>query len=459
MIGARFGQTGRRSGEESPLRRWSRKVAILILACGVTAPAAPSGQAVAAQEPLISNVFIDTELRQALQDIGLQAQMPIIAGPTVTGLVTADLIDVPLVQALDIVLAGTEFRAARLDGYWLVYDADPQSPGFRRVSRTEVVELDHISGTSLEQLLPQVYRPFVNIDKTSSLVVVQADSSLGAEIVRTIERVDVPRRHVLLDARVVVIEQSRLKNIGFEWTWPGAEAGAFTGKDLDGVWPWQLGIGLSTGEEFTNALMLNLDLLKQNDEASILSSPQVVSQSGKSAEIKVATEEYFKITTNGIYERLQLEKIETGTTLNITPVVGDEGTITLDVAAEVSDVIARGSDNLPVVNRRTAQSTIRLQDGGTAAIAGLLATRQRQAEARVPILGSLPLVGALFRKHEGQNVSKQLAIFITARLLTDDGEMLAAADLAPRPVPLVDEGDFRWGVRQALDLLHGEGGR
>jgi type II secretory pathway component GspD/PulD (secretin) len=353
-------------------------------------------------------------------------------------------------------LAGTEYRAARQPGYWLVYDADPGSPGFQRVSRTEVVELDHIGGASLENLLPDVYRPFVNIDTASSLVVVQADSALGREIVTTIERVDVPRRHVLLDARVVVIEQSRLNNIGFEWTWPSAEAGTYTSKALDGTWPWELGIGLSTGAEFTDALMLNLDLLKQNDEASILSSPQVVSQSGKSAEIKVATEEYFKITTEGIYERLQLEKIETGTTLNITPVVGDEGTITLEVSAEVSDVIARGSDNLPVVNRRTAQSTIRLEDGGTAAIAGLLAARQRQGQSRVPILGSLPLLGTLFRKNENQNVSKQLAIFITARLLQDQQDMLAAGETTPRPVPLVDEDAFRDRVRQSLERLYEE---
>ncbi len=117
-------------------------------------------------------------------------------------------------------------------------------------------------------------------------------------------------------------------------------------------------------------------MLTPNNEATIIASPQVLAQDGKEAEIKVTTEEYFQITAEaGAFLRADLEKIETGTILRITPQVGPNGELTLDMNIEVSDVIARGEENLPVVSRRTARSTIQIENGGTAAVAGLVDTR------------------------------------------------------------------------------------
>ncbi len=410
------------------------------------------GQPPATTQPRISNVFLETDLRQALQDISLQAGTPVIAGPRADGLVTADLMDVPLERALEIVLAGTECKFIRRAGYYLVYHGAAGNPIYGEVAEPRVMQLDHISGGNLAALLPQPYRPYVSVDTDANIAVILADSSLGHTILQTIEDIDVARRHVMLDARVVVLEQGDVYDLGVDWQLPSVEGGVRSDKDLDGSWPWRLDVGLALDGELTQSLLLDLELLDQNDEATVLSSPQVVAQSGKPAEIKVATEEYFKITTEGIYERLRLEKIETGTHLTILPQIGDRDQITLEVSAEVSDVIARGTDNLPVVNRRSAQSTLRLEDGGTAAIAGLLATRERKTDRGIPILSSLPLVGGLFSKSDGTQISKQLAIFITARLIPEDtGKVLAPPDTTGR-VALVREDAFR---RELEAILRG----
>ena len=124
----------------------------------------------------------------------------------------------------------------------------------------------------------------------------------------------IPRKHIMLDARVVVLERADLLDFGAEWKLPTVTAGGVVGDALG--FPWALQIGYTPGREFTNALSLTLNLLTQNDEATIIASPQVLAQDGKEAEIKVTTEEYFQIATEeGPYIRSDLEKIETGTIL------------------------------------------------------------------------------------------------------------------------------------------------
>ena len=110
-----------------------------------------------------------------------------------------------------------------------------------------------------------------------------------------------------------------------------------------------------------------------------------MAEDGKKAQIKVTTAEYFQLNVpQGTYVQSELQQIETGTILNITPRIGVNGDLTLDMNIEVSDVIARGEQNLPVVSRRTAQSTVRIHDGGTAAIAGLMDTRSQLGRAGIP---------------------------------------------------------------------------
>jgi type II secretory pathway component GspD/PulD (secretin) len=186
------------------------------------------------------------------------------------------------------------------------------------------------------------------------------------EIESDITAIDTPRKHIMLDARVVALESSDLLNFGGQWTMHTLNAGTALGDAVK--WPWALEIGYSPDRDFTNALSLTLNLLSQNNQATIIASPQVLAQDGKEADIKATTEEYFPISaSNGTFVNTNLEKIETGTILKITPQIGADGDITLDMDIEVSDVIARGSQNLPVVSRRTAHSTVQLQDGGTAA--------------------------------------------------------------------------------------------
>jgi len=418
------------------------------------------------KQPLVSNVFVDTDLRQALQDIGSQVSVIIVPDESVTGQVTCKLENVPLDKALEIVLAGTGFVVKKTPDYYLVCSVDPKAASFSLVSETRLVKLNYIKADAAVKLLSTGFRDYVQADTLSNTVSITARPAVVERIAADLKRFDRPVRHVMLDARVVVMERADLLNLGVQWEWPQISAGAFTDSAHHGLergtqpeWPWGVRIGYTPDQEFTNALLLTLNLLVQNDDATVVASPQVLAQDGQQAEIKVVTEECFKITSpSAYYVQFQLEKISTGTTLTITPRIGDNNEITLEMTTEVSDVIARGADNLPIVTRRTTKNTVRIEDGGTAAVAGLMDNRTRISKAKAPGLGDIPIFGELFRNTKDERSARQVAVFVTARLISETDKLVSQAVGTTIPIEPVGE-EFKIALKEALSNLKATGGR
>lgn len=411
-------------------------------------------------QPLVTNMFYDTSVRQALSDISAQTGVIILPDISVQGIVTCELQDIPLQQALRIVLSSGNFVFRQMDGYILVGSADSESPSFSMLSETRRMKMNCIKAEEAVKMLLEPMQKYASTNATSNTVSVTAPPLLLERIVSDLRLFDQPSRHVMLDARVVAMQRRDLLNLGVQWDWPTISAGIFSDSEHHGGgseervhWPWGIQVGYTPGKEFTNSLQLTLNLLTQNDEATVTSSPQLMAQDGQESEIKVATEEYFKITQeSAYYTRFELETIETGTTLTITPRIGDNNEITLDISAEVSDVIARGEDNLPVVTRRTTKNTVRLEDGGTAAIAGLIDSRTQIQKHRAPGLAGIPIFGQLFRNSAGYKSSRQVAVFVTARLMPEQGLVRQEPVEERTPIEPVGE-EFRAALQEALSTL------
>jgi len=457
----------------SPVSRLSRLfVAALVLSAGLLL-AAPSPAPAVDMGVRVTNSFYDTDLRQALTDLSLDAGISIIAGPDVSGFVTCELLDVPLQQALDMLLAGTGFLVVDRGQFLLVTSGDPESPSFLELSESELVKVNYATSEDIYNMLPPPMRKYVHLNATQNTLSVLAPPQLVARITREIRKLDQPQKHVQLDAMIVAMQQQDLLNLGIQWGFPSVSVGAFTNDAVarygfvDGEsvnlnmfglqWPWGAQIGYTPGREFTAALTMQLNMLAQNEDATIIASPQVVAQDGKEARIEVITEEYFEILTQGIYTNSKLEKIDSGTILSIKPLVSDTGEITLEIGTEVSDVVSRRSTNeLPTVTRRKANTTVRIKDGGTVAIAGLLDNRSLIKDEKVPGFGDVPIAGGLFKNNGGIQSQKQVAVFITARLLDAPGDQAEQKPI-PRPAlsPISEEA-FRPLLQDALNRVKRE---
>lgn len=409
---------------------------------------------------LISNIFVDTDLRQALQDIATQAKVTIVPEQSVGGMISAELKNVSLSTALDIVLAGTGFAVKKFPDYYLVYSPDSKSPAFRQVSQGKVVALDYVQSETVTRLLSPVYKEYVQSDPKANKVFITATEPMLSKIVADIRLMDQPPGHVMLEARVVVMEENQMLNLGLKWDWPQIRAGMYTNSDIYGVglpgpdWPWGVRIGYTPGKEFTNSLLLTLNLLAENGDASIVSNPQIMAQDGRESQIKVTTDEYFQILTTGLYAtNAQLEKIESGTIMSITPRLSAGNQVTLDILVEVSDVVSRGENNLPVVSRRSAKSTVRIQNGGTAAIGGLMDTRIQNSQTSTPGLGQIPLLGRLFSSDNNRASLKQMAVFITATTVEERPPETAAPARTRRAIAPVKAEEFKKALKEALERI------
>ncbi len=555
----------------------SMNVVRALLVCAATLCATETS---AQEEPVVDNVFFQSDLREAIEDVAAQAGVNIIADPTVQGVVSVTIENSTVERALDLLLAGTEFQVQETPDYYLVYSADASSELLTEVSETQVVKLQHVSpdtartllpaplqqyvrydtgsstrvvvtaprnilarilsdleridqgngetifmtlehsgaeqarallpenlqvftrvdttrnivaitaperatsvivshltrvdepgpalsletanvfetqfiklnhvtSASMLNLLPNTVADYVRADEVSNAISISAPDHIARRIISNIRTVDVPRRHIMLEARIVVMDRADSLNFGGNLSFPQVQAG-FNQSSVGGT-QYDISVGYLQTRTFTNALNLTLNLLSQNDEATIVANPKVLAQDGIPAEIKVTTEEYLQISAddNGVV-RGQLEQIETGTILSITPQVGVNGSMTLDMNLEVSDVVSRGAQGLPVVSRRTAKSTVQLESGGTAAVAGLVDSRTQMRSEGLPGSHQLPLLGRGFRTDTLRHNARQVAIFVTATLVDANGNRLDGAPTGSSPAANVDEELYRLELLTAL---------
>jgi hypothetical protein len=421
--------------------------------------------------PLISNTFVDNDLpTEVLPAIATQAGISIIPDETVSGMITADLQDVPLDTALEIVLAGTPYIVKKTPYYYLVCSGGIKDTMFADVSETRRLRMNYITSEAAVGLLATPFRDYAQSElgptgTDTYTVVVTAPPKLMNRIISDLEQIDRPLSQILLDARIVVMEKGDLLNLGIEWGWPKIQAGMFSSdhygggdpdRDFGGESPWGIQIGYTPDGLFTSSLELTLNLLAQNGEATILTKPQVLAQDGKESKIEVTTEEYYMLTapelTGSFYTRTELQEIKSGTMLTITPHLGDNNDITLRVAVEVSESIPRGrGSDLPVVTRRKAENNVTIKDGGTVALAGLTENRTRKDLRRTPGLSALPLIGGLFKNTNSENSTREIAVFVTARLVSNTGQTVEFTQPSEIPAPIQPAGDdFRARLRESL---------
>lgn len=367
-------------------------------------PLGPQGYA------LVSNVFYDTDIRQALSDVAAQTGAIIIPDESVMGFVTLDLQDVPLERTLGLILMPGGYIYAEIEpGVYLVTSPDPSAPSFPRIARTEIVELDYIDSRELARLLPDMYTRFVKFDEVGNRVVVTAPQELLEATVTQIKSLDTPRLQIMIECLVVETSREALRD--FQLSLQGRHVGVETGT------------GLITYVDQAEQLLHQLLWMVGERKAVIRANPRVVAQEGQEASVKVAVQQYFQIISGRVgWEYVRLESIEAAIGLTILPrVAAGDRKVTCTIVPEVGDVTGVGPNNLPIITKRTAESTVRIADGQVIAIGGLLQEVVREERRKIPLLGDLPIIGSLFRSTSTHHQQREIVIFIVPHILDEAG--------------------------------------
>jgi type II secretory pathway component GspD/PulD (secretin) len=391
-------------------------------------------QAQAGGMPLVSNSFFNTDVRQALADIAADAGVTILQDDTVIGYVNLDLKDTPLDRALRLMLMPLGLVYQEIEpGVWLVTAPDPKARSFPLIARRQVVPLTYVDPDRLLRLLPERFTPFVRVDADGRRVLVEAPQDMLQEVVDLIRSLDRKPGQVLIEALVLEANAATLSQ------WAPTLAGSHLSGDIGGgIFNYQSnprnlpGSGGSSTTTTTPTTLYptpgnivgSLQMLLQSNQATLRANPRVIAPDGKPAEIEVGTQQYFSLLTgSAVYAYTRLERVDATIKLTISPrILPETGEIICDIEPSVADVVGQGTGGLPVITMRRAKSSIRLKDGQGIVIGGLLQETTSRSEAKLPVLGDIPLIGKLFRSSTAQRTKRDILFLISPHLLDDNGQ-------------------------------------
>jgi MSHA biogenesis protein MshL len=210
----------------------------------------------------------------------------------------------------------------------------------------------------------------------------------------------------------------------------GVTGGLIVQTPTSGTPPGAPGVQVRLQRTNTQAI---IDALSQQGELKVISKPRLRTLNNQPSVVRVGqdlpvfistktTQSSGTATTTDISETIQT--ITVGTVLSITPQVSDDGLITLDITPAVSrlvrtDTSATGNTNAPVIDIRQASSIVRVRDGATVVMGGLVQNSTSTTTRKVPFLGSIPLLGKLFSGKYDTSERTELIFFVTPHVVND----------------------------------------
>lgn len=388
-------------------------------------------QASESSSPVLITEFLeDTDIRQALQAIASQAEVSLIVDEQVTGFVTATIEDAEFEAALKTLLLPLGLIYSKVsEKEYLVGLADPETALFARMSERINFQPMHIPPTELIALLSDKERQFARAVDDRNYVLIQAPAELANSIAAQLQTFDTPIPQVELEAIVCVISPDQGFRSGLDW----GHAVTLNGSDILNVGLQGLafnGVGSVAGASnaFADFAVTSafVQLLAQEGYLAIRAAPRVTARDGDQAQIKITRESFFSTQpqSDNNFFRQDIQQVEAGIELDITPIVrGNNITMRID-KAEVSEDIRTSSINtditenpFPSINRRTVSTTVHVKDGETIVIGGLVQRQTVDRIAQIPVLGSLPGIGRMFQTIEQTQQDAEVVIFISPKLV------------------------------------------
>jgi type II secretory pathway component GspD/PulD (secretin) len=184
--------------------------------------------------------------------------------------------------------------------------------------------------------------------------------------------------------------------------------------------PGSIEHGISFIYDVTNLLessfLLNLQALVENNFAKIATNPHITVNNGDTAQINISENKFIQLQTasiNGI--STQLQEINTGIKLGVTPNMTSDSIIHLNFSGEVSEFMPNNNDGTYTVESNTVQTNVDLQNGETLIVGGLIREEKVKQTAGVPFLSRIPIIGLLFKRQSKNKTFVETVIYITAR--------------------------------------------
>jgi general secretion pathway protein D len=295
----------------------------------------------------------------------------------------------------------------------------------------------------------------IQADPTTNSLIITAPDPQYRQLRAVIEQLDSRRAQVFVESLIAEVNTDKAAEFGIQWQGPLGQAGdsvigflgtnfgaagnnilnlstqGLSGLSASGVTP---GTGLNFGavqrSNGVYALGFLARALEQTGSGNILSTPNLLTLDNEEAKIVIGqnvpfiTGRYTNAGTGntGIVNPFQtIERKDVGLTLRVRPQISENGTVKLLISQEVSSVQASSVNSASgiITNKRSFDSTVLVEDGGIVVLGGLLQDEYADNEEKVPLLGSLPFIGNLFKSQSRTRKKTNLMIFMRPVVVRD----------------------------------------
>ena len=430
--------------------------------------------------------FQDIETRAVLQLLAETSGRNIVVSDTVQGNVTLRLRNVPWDQALDIVMTtkGLDMRqngnviivapaeeiAARetadLEAKQAISELEPLYSEFLQVNYAKASDLASLisgeGGTGGNALLSD--RGSIAVDDRTNTLLVQDTAERLQDIRRLVTTLDVPIKQVLIESRIVVVNDDFSRDLGIRLGVSGYGddpasgefiAGTGTGvgaNNMVSTWTDNMldGDPLTDGQfeypqltdrynvnvpiadaagRFALAILdgdflidLELTALEAEGRGEIVSTPRVITANQKEAIIEQGVEIPYQQSASSGATTIQFKKAVLS--LTVTPQITPDNNIIMDLRVHkdnVGDIVSTGGlgGTVPSIDTRSVETQVLVADGQTVVLGGIYETERRETIKKVPFLGDIPFLGAMFRSKQRVDNKAELLIFVTPRILEE----------------------------------------
>jgi general secretion pathway protein D len=317
-------------------------------------------------------------------------------------------------------------------------------------------------------------------DVPTNALIITAPPKLMKSLMTVIDKLDIRRAQVKVEAMIVEVDINKSSNLGVQWLLDGGNSLGYGVVNLPGTGTsivdlavaaltassggltsstttaatgttGTTGAGISsstigTGATFAigkynsntgKGFAALVQALRSDASSNIISTPTIITMNNEEAEVKVTQEiplitgQYTSSTasvngTTSPFETIQREEV--GTILKVTPHISEGDTIQLKIEQEDSSPGAKLADSADIsTNKRSIKTTILIEDGGIIVLGGLMQDTVTESEDRVPGLGAIPLIGNLFKSRSGSRQKSNLLVFLRPNILRDQTQTEAAS--------------------------------
>lgn len=285
----------------------------------------------------------------------------------------------------------------------------------------------------------------IQADEDANALVITAPLSLFRSLRTVIQQLDIPRAQVHIEAIIAEVQVDTSNELGVQWAIDGSPkdnpvmvtnfSGSGTGiaSLATGTVPIADGLTLGLGrldDPSLNFVAL-IRALAGDADSNLLSTPSIVTMDNQEASIVVGqnvpfvTGEFTSASTGGTSTALAnpfrtIERQDVGISLKVKPQINEGNTISLDIEQEVSNVSASTASAVDLItNKRLLKTTVQVEDGEMLVLGGLIDEVLLDSEQKVPGLGDIPVLGALFRSKSVTKTKRNLMVFLRANIIKD----------------------------------------